>query len=230
MKYPHTRLLASLAIGALTAAGLSTTSAQSNVGKPIVISPPAVQNGSNWSRAPFPAQRQFDDTKGPDGKAIDETGPNSPAANIEPPAPSARVAIAQPAASATDPALLPTGRSTVVLATPLEVTTFAPSIRTMTISSRDQMLNDIESRVKSSEHAVASLRSGQMGAQGRQQFDAVADDVKAKAKALRNTIKDARKATDAKWDSVRTQLAADYEAYAAAIGRIDATTGAAITP
>lgn len=229
MKYPHTRLIASLAIGAL--AGFSSLFAQTS-GKPIVISPPAVNNGSNWSRAPFPAQRQFDDTKGPDGKAIDETGPNSTVANIEPPPPPARVAILQsaPAPFGAEPGLLPTGRTTVVVAAPLDATTFAPSIRTMSFASRDQMLTDIEARVKSSEKAIASLHNttSQMGTAGRQQFTTAADDVKAKAKALRKSIKDARKATDAQWDAARAQVASDYEAYAAAVAQIDAATGATI--
>lgn len=231
MKYPHTRLVASLAIGAL--AGFSSSSFAQSDGRPIVISPPAVNNGSNWSRAPFPAQRQFDDTKGPDGKAIDETGPNSPVAKIEPPAPPVRVAILQPSpapAFGVEPGLLPTGRTTIVVAAPLDATTFAPSIRSMTFASRDQMLNDIEARVKSSEKAIASLHgtTNQMGTAGRQQFNTAADDVKAKAKALRKSLKDARKATDAQWDAARAQLAADYEAYAAAVAQIDAATGATI--
>ena len=231
MKYPHTRMI--LAIGVIASAGLSTTIAQTNSGKPIVISPPAVQDGSSWSRAPFPAQRQFDDTKPADGKAIDETGPNSPVANIEPPPPAARVAILQPTPAPSigaDPGLLPTGRTTVAVATPLEVTTFGPSIRSMTFSSRDQVLADIDARVKNSEKAMSSLRSttSQMSADGRTQFNAATDEVKAKAKALRKTLKDARNATDAQWDSIRAQLAADYEAYASAVARIDAATGATV--
>jgi hypothetical protein len=233
MKYPHSRIIASLAIGSLAIAVSSTASAQSSAGKPIVISPPAVKDGSNWSRAPFPAQRQFDDTKPADGKAIDETGPNSPVANIEPLPPAARVAVLQPTPAPTitgDPGLLPTGRTTVVVATPLEVTTFGPSIRSMTIDSRNQMFTDIETRVKNSEHAMASLRSttSQMSAEGRQQFTAASDEVKEKAKALRKSLKDARRATDAQWDSTRAQLAADYEAYAAAVARVDAATGATV--
>lgn len=231
MKYPHTRVI--LAIGVIASAGFSTLLAQTNDGRPIVISPPAIKDGSNWSRAPFPAQRQFDDVNPPNGKAIDETGPNSPVAKIEPPPPEARVAILQPTPAPEifgEPGLLPTGRTTVIIATPLEVTTFAPSIRTMTFASRDQMLADIEARVKNSERAVNSLRgtTNQMSATGRQQFTAASDEVKQKARALRKTLKDARKASDAQWDSIRMQLAADYEAYAAAVARIDAATGASI--
>jgi hypothetical protein len=68
-----------------------------------------------------------------------------------------------------------------------------------------------------------------MGAAGRQQFDAAAEDVKEKAKQLKKSLKDARKATDAQWDASRAQVAADYEAYAAAVARVDAATGATVT-
>src|SRR2546423_8607396 len=63
MKYPHTQRIAFLAIGALVGAGLNSALAQS--AHPTVITPPAINDGSNSSRAPFPASRQFDDVKAP---------------------------------------------------------------------------------------------------------------------------------------------------------------------
>jgi hypothetical protein len=116
MKYPHS--LAILAFAALTT-GLTTTSAQTTTmqkpaGRPIVMTPPAPPDGSNWSRAPLPAQRRFDDMKGPDGKAIDDLPPNTQATNIEPPVPPARVAIFQPTPApgiTAEPGLMPTGRT-----------------------------------------------------------------------------------------------------------------------
>lgn len=227
MKNTHTRLLATLAIGAL--AGLSNISAQSSA-KPTVITPPAVKDGSNWSRAPFPAARQFDDVKAPDGQAIDKTAPNTDATNVEPVIPPARVAILQPSPAPTligDPGLLPTGRVNVAVASSLEAATFAPTIRTASMSSRDQVLSDVQMRLKNSDKALGSFRSStsQMSAEGRRQFNAAEDDVKAKEKALKHSIKAAKKATDATWDSARAQLAADYEAYATAVASIDAAAG-----
>ncbi len=231
MKYPHTRLLASLAGAMLATAGLSNASAQTSSGKPIVITPPVVHDGSNSSRAPFPAQRQADDVTAPDGKAIDETGANSRVANIEPAAPAVRVAVLQPAtppAFAGEPGLLPTGRSTVAIAGSLDAATFTPTIRSMMYESREQTLADIDARIKNSEKAMSALRgtTHQMSAEARQQFNAADDEVKAKARALRKNLKDARKANSAQWETTREQLAADYEAYAAAAARVDAATGA----
>ena len=102
-------LLAALT-AAILFAGVSTGFAKT---RPTVITPPAVNNGSNWSRAPFPAARQFDDVKSADGRAIDQVGPNGPTANNEPEVAPARVAIMQktPApAVVAEPTLMPTGR------------------------------------------------------------------------------------------------------------------------
>lgn len=119
------RIIATLTLGALACAGLPLSHAQST--QPVVVSPPAVQDGSNWSRAPFPAKRQFDDVKGPDGRAIDRTvPPNTPATNLEPAVPVSTVTtttyvtpapVTTVVATPVDPVLTPTGRPTE-MATP----------------------------------------------------------------------------------------------------------------
>ena len=118
MKHTHTSLV-TLFIGVMAAAGFSQTE------RPIVMTRPAIQDGSNASRAPIPAARQFDDVKAPDGQAVDQIAPST---NIEPAIPPARVAVLQgataPAYAATttttytEPALTPTGRTTVIVAPP----------------------------------------------------------------------------------------------------------------
>ncbi len=231
MKYTHTRFASSLAIGALAIAGFSTASAQSS-GRPVVITPPAVNDGSNWSRAPFPAARQFDDVKAPDAQAIDKTGANSEVANIEPAAPSTRVAVLQPApapAVVADPGLLPTGRATVVATSSLiNAPAFAPTIRSTPISSRETVIADIDARLKTSDNAMESMRNSaaQMSAEGRRTFKTADDDVKEKAHALKKSLNAARKASQSEWDNAREKLAADYEAYGAALARVDAAAGA----
>lgn len=223
------RVFVTLTLGTLACAGSGL--AQSN-SKPVVLQPPAVQNGSNWSRAPFPAQRTFDDVKGPDGQAVDNLPPNTPATNIEPPTPPPQIAILQrtPAPTGvTDPGLMPTGRPTIAVASTLEATTFAPTVRMATHASRDQIVADVETRMKASESALASMRSSAsaMSAEGRRAFDAAADDAKARAAALRKSIDAARRASASEWENARAQLAADYDAYAAALARVDTTAGIA---
>jgi hypothetical protein len=122
MKHPSIPFLP-LFIGVIATAGIAQAQ------KPVVMTPPAFPDGSNWSRAPLPAARQFDDVKAPDAQAIDQLPPNTPSSNIEAPIPPARVAILQPTTTpaaaayastttvATEPALAPTGRTTVVVPT-----------------------------------------------------------------------------------------------------------------
>ena len=228
MKHPHTQRIAFLAIGALASTGLSSLFAQS--AHPIVITPPAVKDGSNWSRAPFPAARQFDDVKAPDSFAIDRIGANSAVANIEPLPPAARVAVAQPARTpvGVDPGLLPTGRSTVAISAPFQSATYTPTIRSASMTSRDQIVPEIEVRLHASEESLAVMNGSkkEMSAEGRQAFEAAQADARQQAKALHKSLKTAKNAKDAQWESAREQLAADYDAYAATLARIDAASGA----
>src|SRR4051812_20717901 len=81
-------------------AGLCLTATAQNSARrsgTVIITPPAINDGSMQSRAPFPSARPFDDVKGPDGVAIDILPPNTAATSPEPflpPAP--RFAILQP--------------------------------------------------------------------------------------------------------------------------------------
>jgi hypothetical protein len=126
MKHPHIPFIP-LFIGVIATAGMAYAQ------HPTVMTPPAVPDGSNWSRAPLPAARPLDDMKAPDGQAIDQLPPNTPATNIEAPIPPARVAILQPAGApapaayaatttitttTTEPALAPTGRTTTTVVAP----------------------------------------------------------------------------------------------------------------
>lgn len=204
--------------------------------KPIVISAPAVQNGSNASRAPFIANRPFDDAQRPNGQPIDlNVPPNTPATDPEPdPLPMPRVAILQrtPAPAMTaDPGLLPTGRTTVSVTTSVDSATVLPAVRASMFESRAQTIADIESRLNTADKALASVRasSSQMSGAGRDQFKAAEDDVKAREKALRKSLRAARNASSAEWEGARNQLASDYEAYATALARIDAATGVSAT-
>ena len=244
MKHSHTPLVSFLTIGAIIAAGLSPAYAQNSRNsdpnaRPLVLTPPAVQNGSTASRAPFPAARVFDDIKAPDGKAIDDLPPNTPATNNEPPLRPAPLAILQPTTPAfpagtmiavitPEQGLTPTGRPTVSVTTAMDPGMFVPKIHATTVSTRGQLIADIEQQLKNSEAAMASVRgtSSQMSVDGRNAFSAAASGVKGKADALRKSINDARSATDANWGRARSELASSYEAYTAELARVDAALGA----
>ena len=232
MKHSSTRL-ALVAISAVAMNGISSGFAQADHGrKPVVIQAPAVANGSNWSRAPFPAARQFDDVRPADGQAIDKNlPPNTASTDPNPdPLPLPRVAIFQPAGRSAvgDPGLLPTGRPTVAMSTGLDGAGVANSLRGAAHSSRDAVLADLESRWAVSHASIRAMRgSAEMGTSGRAQFSALDEETKDLDKEMRKALREARYASAEDWESAKTRLASAYEAYAAGVARIDASAGLA---
>jgi hypothetical protein len=228
MKYPKT-YLALLALG-----GASLSFAQSTN----TISPPPKPDGSVGSRAPFPQSRN--DVKSPDGSAIDASAPAAtvpaeplpaPAVTVMGPTPSTTTTavVVTPPAATTDAALSPTGRTMISAAASLESTRISPSIRAATFTSRESTVADIDARLTASEKSLAALRSSssEMSASGKTQFKTADDVVKEREKALRSSIRAARNASETEWDSARSKLAADYEAYASALASVDAAAGTA---
>lgn len=218
-------------VALLAVAGASLSFAQSTN----TISPPPRADGSVMSRAPFPQSRN--DVKAPDGQALDASAPAAtvpqeplpaPAVTVMGPAPSATTTavVVTPAASP-DAALSPTGRTTVSAASSLESTRIAPSIRAATFASRESTVADIDARLTASEKSLAAMRSSsaEMSASGKTQFKTADDVVKEREKTLRSSIRAARNASESEWDSARSKLAADYEAYASALASADAAAG-----
>lgn len=190
--------------------------------------PPGMKDGGGESRAPvppLPSGRPFDETKRAVGQSIDDVRANIPAAP-GPPAPPSNVRIK--VESITPPGSLPTGRGNALLAAPLDVPNFAPSVRATPVAMRARVVADVEARIHAAESALGSMEKSEpeMSAAGRAQFKSAAEDAKAKAKALRKSAQAARKANEQEWESARARLAADYEAYAASLARIDQLDGA----
>lgn len=226
MKYTITSLLAFTGATALALNTAAFAGTPKRASAPVVITPPAVQNGSNWSRAPFPAARPANDVTPPNGQAFDQDlPPNTPSTTPAPlPPPVAAVAIAQPT---TAPGLTPTGRPGTGAAMALDPMRVEPSIRAATFESRDNLVDGLRLRVRQSEETVAEFRrtEGQMSSEGRSQFTSLSSEVKARRKALEKSLRAAANASSTDWMSTREQLAADYDAYANALAQMDAAVG-----
>lgn len=226
MHHTITRLV--LLAGAAALVGIPTIQAETHkrASAPIVITPAAVPDGSNFSRAPFPAARPQNDVLPPVGEAFPEDlPPNTPSTTPDPIAPPPpALAVLQPKVA---PGEMPTGRPTVAAAAALDSARLEPTIRSASFESRDQLVDDVRVRVRQSEETMNELRRtrGEMSAEGRTQFDAQASDVKAKAKTLERSLRAADDASASNWESARQQLAADYDAYASALSRLDAAVG-----
>jgi hypothetical protein len=246
MKYPKNRctswLIAGLLTAGATAIGADPKGPPAQANNPPVITPPTVKDGSNESRAPFPAARQFDETQGPSAQAREQAPVSTPATeNRRPPAPPSNVRIkvqrvppgenvAQARAKAdAEPVLTPTGRSQTAIAASLDSQNFAPTLRAATAASRGKLIGEVESRIASAETALSAVEksSAEMSESGRKQFKSASDYAKRKAEMLRKSIHAARNASEDDWESARAQLGADYHAYAAALAQIDSVTGVA---
>jgi hypothetical protein len=225
MKYPQLTLVLGLGASLVGAAFAATPNRSSS---PIIIPRPAIPDGSVQSRAPFPAERPFDDVKRPDGIAIDNTiPPNTPATTPEPlPAPAPKFAILVPANPAAAGMTGPSGS----VAAPLDAARTTPALQAATIATREETISDIETRMRTSDTAIAVMKRSvdQMSPSGRSQFHAANAEVAEREKALRKSIRAARDANETDWESARRQLASDFAAYADALARIDDAAG--ITP
>jgi hypothetical protein len=215
---PVSPRLASLLASALALGGISSALAEHATRSPVVIQRPLVNDGSVAARAPFPAERPRNDAKPADGQAVDpDLPPNTPA--TEPPKPPPPVvAVGQ---RASEPALAPTGPTTLAIG--VDAVRVSPGIRAMTFEARDTMLSDLSTRIDNTIRAVNADRDIQrdMTAQTRDQFKDAIEQVELKERALRKSLKAARKADATEWDAARTQLASDYDMFAAAAQTFD---------
>ncbi len=226
MKYTITHLLTFAGAAALLLNCAAIAGTPKRLSAPVVITPPAVHDGSNWSRAPFPAARPQNDVTPPNGQAFDQNlPPNTPSTTPDPlPPPAPVVAIMQPRVA---PGEMPTGLPGSGAALTLDPTHVEPSIRASTFEARDNLVDGIRLRVRQSEEKIAEFRSSeaQMSDSGRSQFKSLNSEAKGRRKALEKSLRAAVNASSSDWQSAREQLAADYDAYASALAQMDAAVG-----
>lgn len=228
MNYSTTKLVMFAAAAALAGSSAATAETHKRASAPIVITPPAVPDGGNFSRAPFPAARWQNDVTPPDGQAIQQDmPPNTPSttpAPVPPPVPT--VAILQPK---TEPGLMPTGHATVSASAEMAPAQVETGIRNASFDSRDDLIDGIRLRMRNAETTMVDFRRTEkdMSPQGRSQFDTLKDTVKERQKALEHSIRAAERASSADWDQARAQLASDYQAYVTALAQVDAAVGVA---
>jgi hypothetical protein len=228
MNYSTTRIILLAGAALLATAPTSFAQTHKRASAPVVITPPAVPDGSNRSRAPFPAARRENDVTPPNGEAFDQNvPPNTPSTTPDPvPPPAPTVAILQPKVA---PGLMPTGHPTTSAAMTLDATHLAPTIQSTSFESRDDLIDNVRVRVRQSNETISEFRRSrsEMSSEGRSQFDAAADEVKSAEKTLEKSIRRAERASSTDWEQARAQLASDYQAYAAALARVDAAAGIA---
>ncbi|HVU32241.1 MAG TPA: hypothetical protein VHE61_02320 [Opitutaceae bacterium] len=228
MNYSITRLLAVAGAAVIAAAPTVFAETHNRASAPTIITPPAVPDGSNMSRAPFPAARPFNDVLPPSGHAIpQDMPPNTPSTNPDPIAPPPPAfAILQPREA---PGLMPTGRPSTGASVALDPAHMEPAIRSSSFASRDDIVDSVRVRMRQSEVTMLEFRrtESDMSPEGRTQFRTADDEVRARGKQLEHSLRAAARASSENWDAARAQLAADYDAYADALASVDTAVGVA---
>gem|GEM_PF-6861707 len=108
----------------------------------------------------------------------------------------------------------------------LDTTTLTQQIRALTFANRTDFLTSLEKRVEGTDRDLNEMRqtSRQLQGDARAAYLAADDEMKAKHKALKRSLKEARLVTPENWAKVRDTLAADYEAYSVALVRVEASS------
>ncbi len=99
-------------------------------------------------------------------------------------------------------------------------------IRSTTFDTRKSLLNEVSDRIDAGNELVSSLKRDPraVNADTRTEFNSALNDVKAKEKILKRSLKEAGNASNADaWMVAQPTLAADYEAYATAVAALNAT-------
>lgn len=104
-------------------------------------------------------------------------------------------------------------------------------VQTADVQTRGEVIAQMEHELDASDNAIAAakVRAKTLDADGKAQFDTAVNDAHARAKALKKSMKTAKKADADAWADSRAKLAADYDAYTKAMARVDDTASAAAT-
>lgn len=105
-------------------------------------------------------------------------------------------------------------------------------IRGAGVSAREHLATDIDRRIEASHDAMASMKShaGMLEGSARADFKAATKDVAAREKALKASVKSARRASAEAWVDRRAEVAANYEAYTRSVARAEAVMAAGLDP
>src|SRR5213075_3432017 len=98
-----------------------------------------------------------------------------------------------------------------------------PGVRVMAFESRATLLAELGARVDDTIRQINANRDimRDLSAEPRDRFKDAAADVEKHERALRHSIKLAKKADTNEWEAARAQVATDYEAFATAAANFD---------
>jgi hypothetical protein len=97
------------------------------------------------------------------------------------------------------------------------------AIQTCAFEARNQLLLDIDSRVKIAESRLGNLSSKArtLPTAAQQEFASALDAIKLQGKALKTSMESAQKATTKTWPEMRVALGFSYSDYVGAVARVE---------
>lgn len=106
------------------------------------------------------------------------------------------------------------------------------TIRSAAFAAHEPLAADVDRRMEASAKAMVELkqRAKLLDASAQAEFKAAVKDADARAKQLKKSAKAVRKGSQETWDKDRDSLAADYDAYASAMARVEAAAVPRVQP
>jgi hypothetical protein len=181
------------------------------------------QVSGNLNAAGGVTNRVLPPTQPPAGAGANATGAAGVNADRPLPADTNAAANADATAQIQGPNAQASGAASV--ATALNPSNTIRDIQSTAFDARKSLLNEVDDRMDAGKKLVSSLKRDPraLNADVRTQFKSALDDVDAKEKILKRSLKEARATSSADaWTVAQGTLAADYEAYATAVAALNA--------
>jgi hypothetical protein len=104
----------------------------------------------------------------------------------------------------------------------------ATSLQSTDYNNRSQLAQQVDQRIDSQKDTLKSLKKQgkHLEGQAKSDFKAAWDDVEAREKDLKHSVREVRNASSDRWDAARSQLASNYQAFEAAVSRLQTQIGA----
>jgi len=98
----------------------------------------------------------------------------------------------------------------------------ATSLQTTDYSNRSQLAQEVDQRIDAQKDTLKALKKEgkHLDGQAKSDFKAAWDDVEAREKDLKHSVREVRNASADRWDAARSQLASNYQAFESAISRL----------
>lgn len=106
------------------------------------------------------------------------------------------------------------------------------ALQTADYNTRSATLGEVERQLEAQKDQLkTSKKLGKdLDGDAKSNFKAAWDDLESREKDLKRSLKDARNASADRWESARSQLASNYQAYLGAVSRAQSSAMSSLSP